>query len=323
MLIAIVTLDGIDYFPKEYLDVVEQPQNTNSVEELSDYLRNVVGGNRFEREENEGEGHSPMVQAIHQGSEYGSVSLESQRSYNDNAEEGKSLMEDFNLQHRGQMPLVARHNNSLISNFQGSREALNNFRESPRRELLHMPPIPSEGSKVSQSSESNNFNQLRRDEHNYSVSNFRRSQKDEGESSENDKSQDIRMTRNLQKSSFGRFDISEIKLDSNNVSKKSSPRQLNIQTNNMFRNDANKEIFDAVLPFQEVYGPESAFSDIRYNRQNKIRKPVPQPVSTLFSKSLEEFGKVSSANGVKLKYQRSNTSDIENKEVRFCGVNQS
>ena len=34
-----ISLNGKDFIPKEYLEIEERPGNTNSVDELSDYLK--------------------------------------------------------------------------------------------------------------------------------------------------------------------------------------------------------------------------------------------------------------------------------------------
>ena len=139
-----ISLNGKDYIPKEYLEIEERPGNTNSVDDISDYLKNVVMENRFQRRSNHRLNPENNSEQIN----------ESQESLPENAEEGKSLIEDFNMRVPHLEHQLSQHNNSIDSRVQ--EERVEQINESRNR--IFLPPIQSEGSLQSKSSEFNNPN---------------------------------------------------------------------------------------------------------------------------------------------------------------------
>lgn len=264
---GLVTLDGLTYFPKEYLEVEKCNNNTNSVGQLSDYLRNFVGDNQFERAEGEGEGDTNQLNNYirRQDSEYGSESVSnSQRSYQDNMEEGKSLMEDFHRRMGEQRTLAIRGEIQSPSNYQG---VVVNNEENEIRGIqmnMQMPPIPSEGSKVSNSSDSHNLHMINvNDElnhHNHA--------NEEEKKSEASRSLDNNSVVKFQKSGTQNHEISELKLSSHNPSKRSSPRHgIIVKKNTMFEKDDKAEFLEAVFPFQEDFSQDNVFGDMKDHKK--------------------------------------------------------
>lgn len=288
------------------------PQNTNSAVELSNYLKNMAEANDFERHESSDEVEGE--QEVRNDSQSASESvINSQRSYQDQMEEGKSLMEDFHARVRGDNPLMGRVNNQNPNNYQGRLENIKEQEEEYARNRIRMPPIPSEGSRVSQSGESHNFNAACVPSKGNSNEKSKKKQVDEERKSE-DKSVSQSIV-NFSKNKVLSNDISELKLSSRGVSKKSSPRVgYIIKKNTMFIKDDKEQFLDAVYPFQEDFSHDNTLMMGKAFINSKTNN-LPCVTNTAnFSKSVENFSKIGKVRRAKIKYQRSTTPDLKDEQ---------
>jgi len=320
---GLITLDQKNYFPKEYTEIhEEQPQNTNSVGNISDYLRNIASANsQFERN------HNNVIAAEDEDipnsiSRSDSVS-HSQRSYQDYMEEGKSLMEDFHHRLRGQATQM-QMNLDRANNHQGEIEEIKEESKGhSRRFPLPMPHISSEGSKASQSNGFHNSNMAQAKSQNEDDSNSKRSNFD-NKLYENSNRYGAIEESKMKWSDDKMNNISDIKHSKKDIQTNSRRASIPL-VNNIFKIDQNTEFLDEVFPFQDDFSQENAFGNVINFRRNKTDKhdkseKLPKPIEKdmTLCKSAQNFGCDQEAHrSENVKYQRSNTPNLNNQQVRI------
>jgi hypothetical protein len=246
-----------EVLPQEYFDTPPEIPNNSSFE-LSEYLQNMVEFNlQLDRDNN---GQAQEIEQPNDVDQREESQSAHQRSYQDNMEEGKSLIEDFRqrfLNEEGRFPLIP-------SNFQGDHE-----REiaPPRR----MPTIPSEGSKMSASSDSNQLQFARRSQQADSLPESQRKIIESHGKSHFDRYRMV-MNQSEEHKSLDGFDkISEIHLPSKEPSKLSSPH-IRPHNNRIFKKEENTEFLEEVYPFQEDFSQDNAFGNVLNFRKMKTDK---------------------------------------------------
>jgi hypothetical protein len=302
---GLVTLDGKDYFPKEYLDADKRNIIVSPVDELSDYLRRAVGGNASIGDDGE-----PQINAngnrLDSEADSGSHSY---RSDNGNMEEGKSLLEDFNMRSRVNPLFPPIRDIESPNNFQGEAipeddEDLNVHSEP------YFPPIQSEDSKVSNSNEYRNVQTLRMN-HQGSLENL-------SQASVFHPNEEIKYLRNksLDLNSYKKsIQNNEINIRSNLISKKSSQCLQKLALNQIFESSVKTPFLDQVFPFQEDFSSGHNHGSMRELKKKKTS--TRNVIASNFSKSANTFNKAGKSKQHKQSYQRSNTPEFNNNKVLF------
>ena len=309
---GLVSLNGKDYFPKEYLEVEERQGNNNFVDNISSYFRNIVYENPFHpRPQNHLE--------FEQQSEN-----DSQVSNRDNIEEGKSLIEDFNRRPPLYLSESPRHNNSVDSEAQDEPIEQNNSGH-----MIILPPIISEESQQSHYSDYMNINSR-----NINLFNPLTISQREGSSVSDEAQRSLRFIQINQLANNNQLE--EIKLNKNldNLQNKSLPKichrkqnlfekineldyysDLNSSKNHMQKIEKDDQCNDPIVPFQEysnaskMINSKPNWSDnwlkLSFNKQNHLE--------TNFSKSFENLK--SSEKIQKLDLNNDKNISIENQKV--------
>jgi hypothetical protein len=300
---GLITLDGKDYFPKEYLDADKHNNVVSPVNELSDYLRRAVCVNA-----NNGEDVEPQINVNRLNSEADSGS-HSFRSDNGNMEEGKSLLEDFNLRSRVNLLFPPIQDIESPNNFQ--REAIPEDDEDLNvHSEPFFPPIQSEDSKVSNSNEYKKVRTLRMN-HQDGLENLSQASKfhpNEETKYLRNKSLDL----NSYKKSIQNNDIN---IRSKLAGKKSSPCLQKLAPNQIFEGSVKTPFLDQVFPFQEDFSIEHNHESMRELKKGK--NSTKNVIASNFSKSANIFNKTGNAKQHKQSYQRSNTPEFKNTKVLF------
>ena len=281
---GLITLDGNHYFPKEYLEPDERKEATNPVEELSDYLRNIVHSNPFDKSpdednESEGEGNS-----LRRDSQPESVS-QSFRSY-DNQEENKSLMQDFQQRN---LPISLRgpeNFHAVANNMQGE----NSKEDDVSSPGFHLPMIKSDRSSDKNSEKRDDSCEKQENYESNLAINF-----DSGKVP-------LPSLVSLQKQSIEKESLSK-NLNSYPLSKRDSPKRK-VKVDNMLDSLNNIPFIDQVYPFQYGFNEENIQNNFVGKNKNITKRPQKVAMITNFSKSVETFHKVDKTRDFKVKHKR-------------------
>lgn len=297
---GLITLDGKEYFPKEYLEPDQRKDITNPAENISDYLRNIPQVNNFERQNdhNSSENSSNVI-----GRE--SI-LESERafgqSYSENREEGKSLLEEFNERNQ---PLNMQNPEQVVDNFlqENSKEEEEVLSENDRLPMI--PSVKSDNLKSENDllSKISKMNNQDRQEDNSSISQIN-----------NNSVKELDKSLSKFQKLYSKFNVSWNQLNSNSVSKNSSQRIWKPKIDNMFENEPNFQIMEQVYPYREGFSHEI----MKKSKENfKIGKKQSTPKAMIenFSKSVQSFVKVNKSRNFKAGPKRWNTPEYKSKMV--------
>lgn len=340
--VGLVTQDGRDWFPKEYLEFDERPQRTNSVDEISGFLRNIVLPQNVIREEN----------TPHNVSEYQSESInESQGDYNENLEEGKSLLEDFNSRRPPHGPLFLRDSNSMGS------EAIEEQKQGSEGSSANRPHLPPVNSVHSSSHRSVHVQEQREPEVVQNVSSNNSKSVSSVKISENGENKSVQKpseVNSFHQRSLEHFGESEPKLEDiseihynpnrsqdmlhNEVHKslekpKVSPtlkdefyklpapsdtfeklkRHHRRQDTDLDKNEENTQFVDAISPFNDVR------KGIEINNNQVAKQGIrtfQNNIDSNFSRSAENFGGGNGYKMTKMEFEKTNTPRSRGKMVR-------
>ena len=265
---GLVSLNGRDYFPKEYLEVEERQGNTNFVDNISSYFRNMLLGNPFNsRPQNRLDSESQSEN-------------ESHISDRENNEEGKSLMDDFNQRAPLQLSDSHRHNNSVDSE---AHEEQNDQSNRSQNRII-FPQIISERSQQSHSSDFINV-----DSRNIRLINPLNSSNRSGSSiseQDNPRIEFMQINQQLSKDNSEEIKINQIVHESHNKSapKLNPPKpnpfenkynafdsqsESNSRNNKLFQIESEAKKYEPIIPFHE------------YSNASKMMRSKPNNIDVL------------------------------------------